>query len=79
MIEILEAVTLGVLLAVMCFLAGGWVVFKTRSAVPGESLFGGVPKGQVFSVKDDTDRQEEPDPETIIAERTNEFLKQLGG
>ena len=79
MIEILAAVCIGALMAVICFLAGGWLVFKTRNAVQGESLFGGVPKGQVFSVKDDTDRQEEPDPEKTIMERTNEFLKQLGG
>ena len=79
MIEILAAVCIGALMAVICFLAGGWLVFKTRNAVQGESLFGGVPKGQVFSVKDDTDRQEEPDPETIITERNIQFLKQSGG
>ena len=79
MIEVLAAVGFGVLLAIMSVLVGGWLVFKTRNAIQGEGLFGGVPKGQVFSVKDDIDRQEEPDPEKTIMDRTNEFLRQLGG
>ena len=79
MIKILAAVALGVLLAIMSVLVGGWLVFKTRNAQFGEGFFTGVPKGEVFSMKDDLDAADEPTPEKTIMDRTSEFLKQLGG
>lgn len=79
MIEILAAVCIGVLIAVICFLTGGWLVYKTRNAQFGEGFFTGVPKGEVFSMKDDLDAADEPTPEKTIMDRTNDFLKQLGG
>jgi hypothetical protein len=51
-------------IALMCFggalvmggvMLGGWLVYKSRNAVPGEKLFGGVPKGEVFTMKDEID------------------------
>jgi hypothetical protein len=55
---------LGEVIALMCFgavllmggvMGGGWLVYKSRNAVPGERLFGGVPKGEVFTMKDEID------------------------
>jgi hypothetical protein len=55
---------LGEVIALMCFgaallmagvMLGGWLVYKSRNAVPGEKLFGGVPKGEVFTMKDEID------------------------
>lgn len=55
---------LGEVIALMCFgaalvmvgvMVGGWLVYKAKSAVPGEKLFGGVPKGEVFTMKDEID------------------------
>jgi hypothetical protein len=46
-------------IALMCFgavliqiggLIGAWLVYKSKSAAPGEPLFGKVPKGEVFTI-----------------------------
>ena len=79
MIEILAAVGFGVLLAIMSVLVGGWLVYKAKNAQYGEGFLTGVPKGEVFSMKDDLDAADEPTPEKTIMDRTNEFLRQLGG
>lgn len=58
MFDLMEVIVL------MCFggalvmggvMLGGWLVYKSRNAVPGEKLFGGVPKGEVFTMKDEID------------------------
>lgn len=78
MIEVLAAVGFGVLLAAMCVLLGGWLVYKTKNAQYGEGFLTGVPKGEAFSMKDDLDRLEEPAEKELLS-RTESFLKTLGG
>ncbi|MFH1562026.1 MAG: hypothetical protein ABIF11_01210 [Nitrospirota bacterium] len=64
-------------------LIGGWLVFKSKSSVPNETFLGKAPKGEVFSITDGLDEApfpEEPSKdEKKILERTNKFLKSLGG
>ena len=58
---------------------GAWVTFKSKNALPGQGLIGGVPKGEVFTMKDDLDKLDEPDEaEKSILEKTEQFLKVLG-
>jgi hypothetical protein len=79
MIEVLAAVGFGVLLTIISVMVGGWLVFKAKNAQYGEGFLTGVPKGEAFSMKDDLDRLDEPDPEKEVLSRTESFLKTLGG
>lgn len=78
MIEVLAAVGFGVLLAIMSVMVGGWLVFKAKNAQYGEGFLTGVPKGEVFSIKDDLDTLDEPAEKEVLS-RTESFLKTLGG
>ncbi len=78
MIEVLAAVGFGVLLAIMSVMVGGWLVFKAKNAQYGEGFLTGVPKGEVFSMKDDLDTLDEPAEKEVLS-RTESFLKTLGG
>jgi len=65
-------------------LLGGWLMFKgNRSAKTNESFIGRSSKGEVFSILDDSDSPDYPEgqskEEGKILERTNKFLKALGG
>jgi hypothetical protein len=68
---------LGQVIALMCFgaalvmvgvMGGGWLVYKSRNAVPGEKLFGGVPKGEVFTMQDEIDSLNNDSPDGAEAE-----------
>ena len=78
--QVLILITAGVLLAIVCVMVGAWLMFKSSRAVPGERFLGGVPKGEVFSIQDALDQEELPDDaEKTVLERTEQFLKKLGG
>jgi len=83
LLEILAAVGVGVSCTIISVIVGGWLVFKSKSSVPNETFFGKAPKGEVFSITDGLDEApfpEEPSKdEKKILERTNKFLKSLGG
>jgi len=81
--QVLLIIGVSMLLALICVLAGGWLVFKSKSA-PGEGLFK-TPKGQVFTIPDAElapDNPEEPDTrggkERVLA-NTEKFLNQILG
>ena len=76
MIEILVAVGVGVVLAIICFVIGGWLVFKSKASA-GESLFR-QPKGQVFTIPDADLAEDEPGDKKLL-ERTEKFLSMIGG
>jgi hypothetical protein len=51
---------------------GAFIVFRTKTAVPGENFIGGVPKGEAFTISDENAQES---PEVPLMERTNSFLK----
>lgn len=55
LMEVIALMCFGAILFMAGVMVGGWLVYKSRNAVPGEKLFGGVPKGEVFTMKDEID------------------------
>jgi len=80
---ILIIFALGSLVTIIGVLLGAWVMFKGKSSQSNETFLGSVPKGEVFSITDGLDEApypEEPSKtEEKILDRTNKFLKSLGG
>ena len=73
--KIYEALILlgaGAGIAIICVLVGAFVMFRGRSGV-GERFIGGTPKGQVFTIPEET--EEFPDAEKDVLQKTTEFLK----
>ena len=75
----------GVLIGAGCVVLGAWVAFRVRR-VPGEGAgFVKDPKGEVFSIQDDTGLpsfpgMDEPDAaEQKVLQRANRFLQGFGG
>lgn len=63
---------------------GAWLMFKgNRSAKTDENFIGKRSQGEVFSITDGLDEAEFPEEpskeEGKMLERTNKFLKALGG
>jgi hypothetical protein len=82
LIEMLTVAGVVVLLTLISVMVGAYVVYKMAKSVPGERFLGGVPKGQVFSVKDVEDAEEFPpedEAEKHVLQRTEAFLKALEG
>ena len=75
MLNYLICVFSGVLISFTGILLGAWLIFKAR-AKDGEGFLR-TPKGEVFTVKDGLD--EPPFPEEKVLERTEKFLKTMGG
>jgi hypothetical protein len=71
---ILCATGFGVLLSIICFFLGGWLVFKSKNAVPGEKFLGGVPEGEVFHLPETNDEEFPETPQEML-ERTSSFLQ----
>jgi hypothetical protein len=88
MFEILDAIIF-VLVGALIFgggvFTGGWMAFKFKNAVQGENFLGGVPKGEVFTMKDEIDALMDEEQAGIdeaekgVLARTEKFLKTLGG
>ena len=77
---ILLCVWSGILMALVCILVGAGIMFKGKTAVPGERFIGGVPKGEVYSIPDALDAPDEPgEEEKGILAKTERFLSVLGG
>ena len=68
-----------VVVTLISILVGAFVMFKGQRAVPGEPFIGKIPKGQVFNVVDKLEAEEFPEEEKNLLERTEKFLKTLGG
>ena len=70
-----------ILLAMLCFLAGAYVMFRGRKA-PGEGFFA-QPKGEVFTIPEAETAPDFPEDlskdERQILARTNKFLEKLKG
>ena len=79
--DILILLGAGALIALIGVLAGAFVMFRGAKAVPGENMFGGVPKGQVFSIPDplEDELKEQSEAEKLLLEKTNKFLKVFSG
>ena len=74
----------GGVMAAGCILLGAFLIFKAKSTPGSGESFLLDPKGDVFSIPDEGvsgfPGEEEPDPdEKNVLERTNRFLKSLGG
>ena len=80
--QILILIGCGVVVALLSIFVGAWLVFKSKMAVPGESFFGGIPKGEVYTIPDALEAAEFPEEESKAQEnvltRTQKFLKTLG-
>lgn len=79
---------LGEVIALMCFgaalviigvMLGGWIMFKSKNAVPGENFIGGAPKGEVFTLPDTVKEDLDEDAKKGMLERTEQFLKVFEG
>ena len=70
--DVLIVLGSGALIAVICVLIGAFVMFRGRSGI-GEKFIGGVPKGQVFTIPEET--EEFPDAEENVLQKTAQFLK----
>lgn len=74
----------GVIVAMACMVLGAYIMFKAKSP-DSNSGFLREPKGDVFSIPDETspdflNTSGEPSAdEKRVLEKTNEFLKTLGG
>lgn len=85
MFEILDVLIftlVGALIFAGGVFTGGWMAFKFKNAVQGENFLGGVPKGEVFTMKDEMDAlmdEEQNQAEKDVLARTKKFLKALGG
>jgi hypothetical protein len=77
-VEALALMTLGGALVMAGIAAGGWLVFKSRNAVPGEKFFGGVPKGEVYTIPEAPVEFPENQNSTL-AEKTGRFMKIFEG
>lgn len=74
--KLLFFIGVGALIALSGVALGAFLMFRGTRAIPGEKLFGGVPKGQVFSIKDPLeDDPDQNESEKQILEKTNKFLK----
>lgn len=69
----------GVLVTILSVVVGAYLMFKGKTAVPGERFFGGPPKGQVFTIPEAEETEEFPDAEKKVLERTMQFMSKLGG
>lgn len=79
-LNVLAILFAGVVLAVLCILAGGWIVFKSKTAGPGTPFIGRPPKGEVFVMPDAEDAEDFPGEEAKgMLQRTEEFLSKIGG
>ena len=80
--QMLLLIGCGVIVALLSVLMGAWLAFKSKMAVPGETFFGGAPKGEVYSIPDALESAEFPEEENVaqknILTRTQKFLKTLG-
>jgi hypothetical protein len=76
--EALALMLLGGALVMAGVTAGGWLVYKSRNAVPGEKLFGGVPKGEVYTIPD-VQGDFPQDNNSTLAEKTEKFMKIFEG
>lgn len=85
MFEILDVLIftlVGALIFAGGVFTGGWMAFKFKNAVQGENFLGGVPKGEVFTMKDEMDAlmdEEQNQAEKDVLARTEKFLKTLAG
>jgi len=81
--QILILIGCGVVVALLGIFVGAWLVFKSKMAVPGESFFGGIPKGEVYTIPDALEAAEFPEEESKAQEnvlkRTEQFLAKLSG
>jgi hypothetical protein len=81
LIEVIGLMVLGAFLITGGVLLGAWIGFKFRNSVPGENFIGGVPDGEVFTMKDEIDGldgEDIPAKKSMLA-RTEQFIKALGG
>lgn len=81
-LDVLIFILVGALLFAGGVFTGGWMAFKFKNAVQGENFLGGVPKGEVFTMKDEIDAlmdEEQNQAEKDVLARTEKFLKTLGG
>lgn len=79
MTDILIALALGGLLSLTGVALGGLLVWKTKRE-PYERFFGGAPKGEVFSIDDLGEEEEEEQPTRVseeIQRRTDAFVDQF--
>lgn len=72
-------VGIGVCMTLISVTVGAYLMYKGRSAVPGERFIGGPPKGQVFTIPEVDGAEEFPEEEKNILRKTEQFLKVLGG
>jgi hypothetical protein len=78
-------IMVGVVQAMICCMAGAYLMFKAKSQPGSGESFLLDPKGDVFSIPDESDgsgfpgEAEPSKDEKNVLERTNRFLKSLGG
>jgi hypothetical protein len=67
----------GAVIALVSSMVGAFIMFRGKNSIEGSKFLGGVPKGEVFTVKEVDNAQEFPKEEEGILERTERFLNQF--
>lgn len=83
-LDVLIFILVGALIFAGGVFTGGWMAFKFKNAVQGENFLGGVPKGEVFTMKDEIDalmdeEQAGDAAKNDVLARTEKFLKAFAG
>jgi len=84
--EILLIVISGACVALVCMIAGAWIMFKAKSEPGSGQGFLRDPKGDAFTIPDEALNEagfpgsEEPSQEeNRVLAKTQEFLNRIGG
>jgi len=84
--QVFALVGIIVIVGLLFGMGAAWLVFRSsRPTAPGERFFGGVPKGEVFTIPDLDQAQAFPgageptEDEKTMLEKTERFLNILGG
>ena len=64
---------------ILCVILGAFIMFKGKQTGSESGFFGGVPKGQVFSIPEAKDTSDFPADEADPLGRTAQFLSALTG
>jgi hypothetical protein len=78
--QLIVILALMVIAVVGSIIVGAYLMYKGKTAIPGERFFGGVPNGEVFSMED-AKTEEFPDELSVraterqtVLENTKRFL-----
>ena len=79
LMNLLFIILLVAVIMIACVMIGAFIMFKGRQTAIDAGFFGGVPKGDVFSIPEAEGAADFPDADSTLLDRTKQFLDTLGG